>query len=923
MPYNNWKDVHPQQGKQQLVMDMVKKGQVDLMLMGGARSGGKAVSDHSLTLTPWGYKEACTLKVGDVIMNPDGYRQKIIGINPFPNWDYYRVTMKDGGVIEVSPEHLWISWKGDKLTKKQRRWNKEHPGENWWDRDLYPVQAECVTIKQMQEWMERGYNPLIPVNKAIHYETQYNKDEHIDPYLLGFLLGDGCISSERYMNYARDKEDNYIIDPLMEKLGFEIQPDSRNIGVYIKKNPARDDLAVKLKRYKLLGTKSDTKFIPEIYKKMSVDDRISLLQGLMDTDGTVTKENGKEYYYTTSKQLADDVRELVMGLGGVATAKSSKVGKYRDDNGQIIECKECWNVFIRLPDEIMPFRLQRKIDRVTKSYSPMYRTVESIEYVGKQDMRCFSVSNPNRLFISDDYIVTHNSELITMAPLYFIDDPSFRAIFFRRENGDLFGANSLWEKAENIYPLFGGKPNQTAKRWQFPSGARVFYNHMFMEQDKENHRGKGYSAVFFDEIDQFTPTQVQFLQTCLRSEADVDSFMIGTLNPNPDSWCLPLVEYYLNEDGSPNEDRFGDIRHFIVKDGEFIFGPDEQWFKDNHPDSLWITIPDKINGGSRTMYVPPKRFTYCFFNIFDNPAAMNANPRYVSELQNLPTHERDTQLFGNWYSRPRGGKYFDSKWLKVVDRLPLEAHFCRAYDLAAKERSEVDRYPDPTSSVKMYKDSDGFFYIAGDYHEQFYDPVDQVYGNMYERVGARDKIIRKQAIMDSKDCVMVFPVDPGQAGIAAYQSIAKKFGSYGFRVKRDPIPTNKDKLTKFLPFADAAENGLVRIVKSSFDDKSYKYLIRQLEAFTGERSTATRHDDLVDAVSMCYNYLVREIRYEPYKVPQGITNNITRPNSLSRLNRDLGNKNGLTPPTKIRNDVSETRNKRSSRRLIGINPFSR
>jgi len=220
------------------------------------------------------------------------------------------------------------------------------------------------------------------------------------------------------------------------------------------------------------------------------------------------------------------------------------------------------------------------------------------------------------------------SELLSMIPLLFCDDKAYRGIFFRRQYDEIMGANGLWEKAENMYPLFNANPRLSDKSWTFPTGAKQFYRHMYYEQDKESHRGKGYSVIGFDEIDQFSKDQVTFLMTCLRSEADMDSFCVGTLNPNPDSWCLPLVEYYLDEDGLPDPDKCGDIRWFIVKDNDFIFGPSEEYFQEKYPDSLWINVPGK----DEPLYVRPKRFTYMFFNIFDNPLGLESNPVYLSEL---------------------------------------------------------------------------------------------------------------------------------------------------------------------------------------------------------------------------------------------------------------------------------------------------
>lgn len=94
--------------------------------------------------------------------------------------------------------------------------------------------------------------------------------------------------------------------------------------------------------------------------------------------------------------------------------------------------------------------------------------------------------------------------------------------------------------------------------------------------------------------------------TCLRSKAANDSFMVGTCNPDPDSWVLDVIKWYLDDDGFPIEEKCGVIRYFVVVNGEFVFGESEQYFIDNHPNSVYIT--NRADGS--TIYIPPKTFTF-------------------------------------------------------------------------------------------------------------------------------------------------------------------------------------------------------------------------------------------------------------------------------------------------------------------------
>ncbi len=340
---------------------------------------------------------------------------------------------------------------------------------------------------------------------------------------------------------------------------------------------------------------------------------------------------------------------------------------------------------------------------------------------------------------------------------------------------------------------------------------------------------------------------------------------MGIVNPSPDSWCLPLVEYYLTDDGLPDPDKCGDIRWFIIKDNEFIFGTSEEWFQENHPDSLWITVPNQ----EEKMYVRPKKFTYIFFNIFDNPLGLQANPVYLSELNNLPDHERDTQLWGNWYSAPRGTSIWRREWVrgengervKTYKDIPEGVHWYRGHDKGYSEPSEVHKYPDFTAaSPKIGKDREGHYWVVGDYHPEFFD-VDQtevpernrVYGKFRKLAGERDTLIIKQAEFDGDDTSVVLTKDTG--GAASDHAFTKsRLVERSIKVIEDKSAKNTPgkKIKDFQPFCNACMIGLVYIVEDSFNPATLNAWYKELELFTGEPSTSTRKDDWVDSSAMTF-----------------------------------------------------------------------
>ncbi|MCP3921278.1 MAG: hypothetical protein GY714_01705 [Desulfobacterales bacterium] len=485
---------------------------------------------------------------------------------------------------------------------------------------------------------------------------------------------------------------------------------------------------------------------------------------------------------------------------------------------------------------------------------------------GKQELACNLVDKVS-FTIYGGARGSGKSYLLNMLPLKHINDPFFQGIFFRRQYNELTGAGGLWDTANEMYPQFGGKANIANLKYKFPAGSDVRFSHMFTEKDMFSHRGLQYSFIGFDEIDQFSKEQVTFLMTCLRSKADMDSFCIGTVNPDPDSWVLELVEWYLDDAGFPVEARCGVIRYFVVINGDFVFADDEQWFKDNRPDSVYVTNP--VSG--EKAYIPPKTFTFINGNIYDNPALIAKNPRYLSELQNLIDHERARQLWGNWYARPIGSNYFQRDWLVEVEKYPAKSKCCRAWDKAATQPSDTYRWPDYTASSPRLYMHEGLYYIVWDTHEQNTDPKDNasdIKGRFRLRSGERDQKILQQAKHDGTDCHVIFAVDPAAAGKIEYEHSAKAMVTEGFIVKPDPTPSNKSKLTRFQPFASACSNGLVRIVRSSFPNKStYDAYMKELEAFDGTPSTPTRKDDWADATASAFNYLSKMVTVPDFILP--------------------------------------------------------
>lgn len=351
----------------------------------------------------------------------------------------------------------------------------------------------------------------------------------------------------------------------------------------------------------------------------------------------------------------------------------------------------------------------------------------------------------------------------------------------------------------------------------------------------------------------------------------MNSLCIGTMNPCKDSWVFELVKWYLDDLGFVDKEKNGRIRFYIVKDNDFIFADDEDWFKENMPEAVYIDNPST----GQVMYIPPKKFCFVQLTIFDNPVLLRLNPRYLSELQNLPPHERDSQLYGNWFAEAHTVKIFDRKWLRgvagerVKPVIPEGSRRVRAWDKSGTEYSpKVRNNPDFTACIGMAKCPNGFYYVYGNFAPTTYDEYEKVYGKFRQSSGARDLLMLQQAKFDGCDTPIVIAQDAGADGKQVFQEMSKKFFSEGFKVYSSAMAVNKSKAVKFEPFLSAAQNGLVFIVEDSFpDQRTLDLFYRELETFQPDNegkwsSTRKIKDDWVDVVSDCFNFLNKHKYYE-------------------------------------------------------------
>jgi hypothetical protein len=376
--------------EQQSIWDFLANGIQNAIVEARAGSG-KAQPLTAKILTPSGWKLMGELSVGDEIVDPDGGIGFVEEIFPQGKKQVFNVMFSDGST-QCCEDHLWLT-----QTVNERR-NLQQTSSV---KSLKEIRSTLMVRNGARK------NHYIPLTQTVAFAKQ---ELTIHPYLLGILLGNGHFSNNAVLMSSNDKQ---IVDRVRElipascRLVQNTEYDYAIRGTEWHVNEMVDLIA----SLGLTDKKSAEKFVPEKYLHGSVEDRLDLLHGLMDTDGYT---GGYVVEYSTvSPFLAAAVQELVWSFGGKCNITLKTEPKY-EYKGEIRTGQLAYRVWVNLPATIPPFTLERKANaHIPKSKYQPYRSITDIIPVGEVECQCIRVSTKRNLYITDDYIVTHNTYTIT------------------------------------------------------------------------------------------------------------------------------------------------------------------------------------------------------------------------------------------------------------------------------------------------------------------------------------------------------------------------------------------------------------------------------------------------------------------------------------------------------------------------------
>jgi hypothetical protein len=622
----------------------------DIIGFGGSAGGGKGLALGTPIPTPRGWSAMADLSIGDQVFDDQGQPCTVTAVSGVNKRPCYRLVFDDGSEIVADDVHRWVTFDVKELgalTRHTAAWRERRrasrPSRATTGRKLseafYEAQSARVEAKPPPTGTMRSTSDI-----AASLSTQSGRRNHairvagalqtktsqlsVPAYTLGAWLGDG--SSANGQLHGIDEE-------IWQRVALDGFPASRYEGTV---SGTLLGLKPKLQGLGVLANKH----IPPAYLRASYDDRLALLQGLMDTDGHATVRGACEFD-NTNERLVDDVLELVLSLG----IKATKTKGSATLDGRRIGDK--WRV--KFSTTLPVFSLPRKLSRIsgtTKRRTTGFRYVVSCEPIESVPTKCIAVDSPTRQYLAGKAMIpTHNTDLACGKAL----TQHQKCMVLRRVGTELTGI------IDRLTEIIGTKDgyNGQDKIWRTTrfdgKPLQIEFGALPNLGDERKYQGRPHDLLIFDEASNFLESQVRFLMGWIRS---VD----------PDQKCQALLTFNppTSAEGRWIVDFFGpwvDVKHPL-----YPTAPGQLRYAAMIPDTergtskdIWVEGPEPfVMAGKEPCYdfdpqayaptdvITPKSRTFIPSSITDNPYLCGTG--YMSTLQALPEPLRSQMLNGDF-----------------------------------------------------------------------------------------------------------------------------------------------------------------------------------------------------------------------------------------------------------------------------------
>lgn len=613
------------------------------------------------------------LKRGDVVYDERGEECRVIQAHPIElQPELWELTFDDHTTIVSCVDHQWVTFdlkelgqltRSDPAWRANRRKRRLSRSKLTEDTPQYLVdRSKCITqknklkkhsylsppkgtvrttreiINTLRVGIGKRCNHAISTAKALGCPEA---ELSIDPYVLGAWLGDGAKLGGKITNV--DSE----VWREIEKRGYVIN----NLG-----HP-NDKRVVGLTTLLRKAGLRLNKHVPQIYLRASYQQRLDLLRGLMDTDGTARNNDGGLSFTNTNKKIIDGFCELVTSLGWKYFVREHRATLYEKD------CGPCWIVKFTATEYV--FNLTRKkerqrfaIRRVTK-----FRYIVDAKPVESKPGRCITVDSPSSMYLAGKQMVpTHNTAGLLIAALMYVDCPGYNAILLR----DTFKNLTKPKQFISLSHEWLGPTDAVWKdgnHWVFPSGSTLEFGYLDGPNDHFNYQGAEYQFVGIDEVVNIREHQAIYLFSRLRRRK-------GSMIP---------IRFRCASNPPTREQ--------MVKGA---------WVKERYVD-----VRTKKKG---TVFVPAR--------LDDNPH-LDADDYRENSLSELDSVTRRQLEEGDWEIQA-GGEMFQRAWFPIVQMAPKKIKWIRYWDMAGTEASPIKSpsgQPAFTCGVKMGLTPDKILFV--------------------------------------------------------------------------------------------------------------------------------------------------------------------------------------------------------------------
>lgn len=613
---------------------------VDILITGGNRGGGKGNTYVTPVATPDGFKLMGNLKVGDKVLTPWEGVQTVTEIFELGSKITYNFYFDDSSKVSVTDDHRFLA-----------RGPKEKNYTLMSARDImnhYRIDGLGLFALRTGE---KGFFEM-PLPAPIDFHNGITMDDlPIHPKILGMMMSAGWVRFSRFGGLLPSfTPDTY---KLVYSLGYKlnIRGSRKNAKAYVTGIPDDAGLEWTLRRVAIPATLTDK------YLYADIESRIAFMQGIFYLNRK--HYQGHLYLRLPNKVFMHQIAQICRSLGWWTSLTSDT---------DPLDGMEYWTCVVIAPDDNVPglnAPLQNKEKYKVNAAVPQSKTdgnglCRKIVRVRKSETRslcrCITISGNDHLYLTDGYAINHNTFTLLMDNLYNIDNSRFNAIIFRKEKDDLKNiirdSQTLY-KGEGVYNR--SKDDMT---WYFNSGAMLsltYYEGKYQDF-LERFQGRQYSYIGIDEITQMDYPKFKYLITTNRNAAGIRNRIIGTCNPDPLSWVRSFIDWWIDADGFPVKERDGRIRYCYMKGDDvtqIVWGDSREEVYEqckDEIDRLWETTWG--NSLPPVGYTPEKMFTksvtFIRAELKYNRILTDNDPSYFANLAQQSDEQKARDLMGNW-----------------------------------------------------------------------------------------------------------------------------------------------------------------------------------------------------------------------------------------------------------------------------------